>query len=109
MSYLLIIYVPIDHAQAVKQAIFDAGAGQIGNYKHCCWTVVGQGQFMPCQGANPYVGKLDKLQEQAELRIECYCASEVVGPVVQALKAAHPYETPAFSLLPCHDITEVVT
>lgn len=80
----------------VKQAVFAAGAGRIGDYECCSWQVLGQGQFKPQPGAKPCIGELGRLEQLAEYRVEMVCADELINPAIAALKLAHPYEEPAF-------------
>jgi len=94
--YQLCFYVPTDACERVKQAVFEAGAGRVGDYECCSWQVLGQGQFKPKPGAKPFVGELDQLEQLAEYRVEMVCASERVKAVIEALKLAHPYEEPAY-------------
>ena len=101
--YKIGFYVPEENLEAVKQAMFAAGAGRIGDYDSCCWQVLGQGQFRPLAGANPHIGELGALETVAEYRVEMVCAPDAVRAVVQALIAAHPYEEPAW------DLVELVT
>ena len=54
--YKLVFYVPVDHLEPVKQAVFATGAGKIGEYDSCCWQVLGVGQFRPLAGSTPYLG-----------------------------------------------------
>lgn len=96
----LIYYVPESHLAATKQAIFDAGAGGIGNYEHCAWQVKGIGQFKPVKGANPFLGQLD----DDEWRVETIVAEDKASAVAKALKASHPYEEPAFEFIQILDI-----
>jgi hypothetical protein len=107
-SYLmLLVYVPEDHVEAVKLALFQAGAGRLGQYEHCCWQVAGQGQFKALAGSQPFTGEKGVLERVAEMRVEMICAKAVLAEVVAALKRVHPYETPAFSILPMLDIHEI--
>ena len=101
--YKLGFYVPSSHLEAVKSRCFAAGAGRIGDYEHCCWQALGQGQFRPLPGSNPFVGERGELEQLAEYRVEMVCEAAVVRAVVDALIAAHPYETPAW------DLVELVT
>jgi len=101
--YKLCFYVPESHLEAVKVAVFAAGAGTIGDYDHCCWQVLGQGQFRPLAGSSPHLGQLDQLEQVAEYRVEMVCEAQYVRAVVQAMKDAHPYEEPAW------DVIELVT
>jgi hypothetical protein len=89
-------YVPVEAVENVKNAVFTAGAGKIGNYDCCCWETVGTGHFRPCEGSNPYIGKQEKIEKVEELKIELVCAEEYIDQVIVALKESHPYETPAY-------------
>jgi structural toxin protein (hemagglutinin/hemolysin) RtxA len=101
--YKLCFYVPESHLEAVKTAVFEAGAGRIGDYDRCCWQVMGQGQFRPLAGSNPHLGQLDQLEQVAEYRVEMVCEASCVRAAVQAMQNAHPYEEPAW------DVIELVT
>lgn len=89
-------YVPIENSEEVKKAVFNAGAGKIGNYDCCSWETSGTGQFRPCQGSNPFIGHLDEIEKIQELKVEMVCEDAVIEKVIKALKQAHPYETPAY-------------
>lgn len=102
--YKLGFYVPESHVESVKAAIFAAGGGRIGDYEHCCWQVLGQGQFRPGPGADPFIGKAGQLETVAEYRVELVCADELIVEVVAALKQAHPYEEPAYDAWRLADI-----
>lgn len=95
----LIYYVPEAQLESTKRAIFDAGAGGIGNYKDCAWQVLGTGQFKPLQGANPSIGELDQLEKVPEWRVESIVPEAKASAVAKALKASHPYEEPAFEFI----------
>ncbi len=92
----LIFYVPLTHAEKVKAAVFEAGAGKFGNYDQCSWETRGQGQFRPLKGADPYLGKLGEVERVEEIKVELFCQESALEAIVLALKQAHPYETPAF-------------
>lgn len=92
----LVVYVPEDHLDAVKNAMFQAGGGKIGNYDSCAWQVLGSGQFRPLKGSDPYLGKHGQVERVPEFRVELVCEDAVIQDVIAAMKAAHPYETPAF-------------
>ncbi|QJD60480.1 NGG1p interacting factor NIF3 [Pseudomonas sp. gcc21] len=98
--YKLCFYVPESHLEPVKQAIFDVGGGCIGDYEQCCWQVLGQGQFRPRAGAQPFIGTQGELEKVAEYRVELVCSDELIARSVAALKAAHPYEEPAYDVWP---------
>lgn len=95
----LCVYIPVDHVEAVKRALFDAGAGRIGSYRDCCWQVLGVGQFLPGDGSQPFLGERGRVEQVAEYRVEMVCADDVLGAVIAALRESHPYEEPAFDLL----------
>ena len=96
--YKLSFYVPESHAEVVKHACFDAGAGRIGDYDSCAWQVLGQGQFRPLPGSSPFIGEHDQLQYVAEYKVEMVCEASSIRAVVQALIDAHPYEEPAYDV-----------
>lgn len=96
--YKLVFFVPDTHLEQVKQAVFAAGAGRIGHYDQCCWQVLGQGQFRPLPGANPFLGNPDTLEFVQEYRVEMVCADQHVKSVISALHQSHPYEQPAFDI-----------
>lgn len=102
--YKLVFYVPEDHLESVKQAVFKAGAGQMGDYQHCCWQVPGQGQFRPMSSANPYIGRPDELTIVEEYRVEMICTDCCIQRAVSALKQAHPYEEVACDVWRLDDI-----
>ena len=96
----LVIYVPTEAAHAVRQAIGDAGAGRLGNYSHCSFSVEGTGRFTPLEGANPAVGAVTSPEAVPETRIEAIFPRSRRDAVVGAALSAHPYETPAFMTFP---------
>lgn len=97
-TYKIAVYVPESHLETVKEAMFAAGAGRIGNYEACAWQVLGEGQFRPLSGSRPTIGKRDTLQRVAEYKVEMICPANRVALVTAALKNAHPYEEPAFDV-----------
>ena len=96
--YKLVFFVPESHLDIVKAAVFSAGAGRIGNYDQCCWQVLGQGQFRPLPGAEPFIGEQGQLESVPEYRVEMVCADDCVRYAISALRFAHPYEEPAFDV-----------
>jgi len=98
--FMVAVYVPSNALDAVKKAIFNAGAGVIGNYSQCLNESDSRGQFMPLDGSNPAVGNHNILENVGEIRIEFSVDSFNLGKVVNALKKAHPYETPAYAVYP---------
>ena len=97
--YIISFYVPVEHAEFVKDAMFSAGAGRIGAYDRCCWQTLGQGQFRPLVGSKPFLGERGKIETVSELKVEMVCERECLNLVVAAMRQAHPYETPAFHVL----------
>ncbi len=89
-------YVPDSHLEKVKEALFAAGAGRLGNYDKCCWQVQGAGQFRPLEGSDPFLGRQGELERCAEWKVELLCEPERLEAAIEALKEAHPYETPAY-------------
>lgn len=96
----VVVYVPTANAEAVVDAMASAGAGHIGNYSHCAWSVAGEGQFRAEEGARPYVGAVGQVHHEAERRIEAICPNRLLGGVMAAAAEAHPYEEPAIDIVP---------
>lgn len=96
---VLVVYVPVPETERVLAALFEAGAGAIGDYRECAWVTEGTGQFRPLAGAAPAIGTLGALEKVAENRVEVVLPREARRQVVAALRAAHPYEEPAFHVL----------
>ncbi|CAN5509961.1 N/A [soil metagenome] len=103
--YKLVVYVPETHTEIVRDAMGDAGAGVIGNYTHCMFTVAGTGQFKPGPGADPTIGEIGKLEHVAEDRIETVCTADRLRPVLAAVRKVHPYEEPAIDVYPIELVT----
>jgi hypothetical protein len=98
--YKIVVYVPEDHADKLREAMGNAGAGKIGNYSHCTFTIKGTGRFKPEEGANPTIGEVGKLEEVSEDRIETVCSGEHLQAVLKAIRENHPYEEPATDVYP---------
>lgn len=96
--FKICVYVPENSVEKVKQALFDSGAGRIGNYDSCCWQTAGIGQFRPLKGSNPAIGSLNEVEHVSEVKIELVCADDLVKAAIQAMRLAHPYEEPAFDV-----------
>lgn len=96
----LVTYAPIDHAEKVRQAIFDAGAGKIGNYDECSFNAEGTGTFRGGDDSNPFVGNAGEQHHEKEVRIETIFAAVHERAILKALLAAHPYEEVAFDVYP---------
>ena len=90
--------MPREALDAVRTALFEAGAGRIGNYEHCSWYTQGTGTFRGGEGTNPTLGEAGREERVAELRLETVFPEERQGDVIAALRRAHPYEEPAFDV-----------
>ncbi|MDY7218215.1 NGG1p interacting factor NIF3 [Denitrificimonas sp. JX-1] len=101
--YTFVFYVPQSHLAEVKHAVFAAGAGSIGNYQHCCWQVLGQGQFQPMPGSQPFTGQQDQLSQVAEWRVEMVVDDVLMPAVMAAFRSVHPYEEPAYAVYRLED------
>ncbi len=96
MAWQLVVFVPDSHLEVFKQALFEQGIGRQGNYQHCAWQVLGQGQFRPTDQARPFIGQADELEQLPEWRVEFYVPDGLRGLAEKALLQAHPYEEPAY-------------
>lgn len=94
-----VVFVPAEDAGAVREALFAAGAGHIGDYSQCSWSVAGTGQFLPGQGASPAIGTPGEVERVAEHRVETIAPAGIRAAVLAAMRAAHPYEEPAFDVV----------
>jgi hypothetical protein len=94
----LVVFVPREALNEVREALFAAGAGRIGNYEHCSWYGEGTGTFLGGEGTSPNVGQPGREERVAELRLETVFPSECQDEVLAALRRAHPYEEPAFDV-----------
>lgn len=103
LLYKLVTFVPHAQAEQVREALFAAGAGQIGRYHKASFNSMGTGTFEAQAGANPFVGGVGQLQEEPETRIEVVLESWKRSAVLSALTQAHPYETVAYDLLALHN------
>ena len=98
MNRKLVVFVPREALDPLREALFAAGAGRIGNYERCSWYTEGTGTFLGGAGSSPSVGQSGREQRVAELRLETVYPEELEAEVVAALREAHPYEQPAFDL-----------
>ena len=96
-------FVPETHAEKVRRAMEEAGAGKVGNYAHCSFSVKGIGRFRPEKGAKPAIGKAGKPEEVAEERITMQCERRLLKRVISAIKEVHPYEEPPIFIYPLID------
>jgi len=103
----IVTFVPIDNADAVREALGKAGAGTIGEYTFCSYSVVGKGRFVPSKKANPHIGEAGKPEIVEEERIEVVCERDKAKAAVEAMKTAHPYEEVAFDVYPLLEESEL--
>jgi len=94
----LVVFVPREALDIVRDAVFEAGAGRIGNYERCSWYTQGTGTFLGGEGSSPALGEIGREQRIAELRLETVFPADRQEEVVAALREAHPYEEPAFDV-----------
>ncbi|MHB0946846.1 MAG: Nif3-like dinuclear metal center hexameric protein [Sedimentisphaerales bacterium] len=105
-NYKLVVFVPIESHQKVADAVFKAGAGTLGNYSHCSFNTAGLGTFVPLEGSNPAIGKKGELENVSEIKFESIVPADKVADCVKAMKAAHPYEMPAFDVVKLYDFED---
>jgi hypothetical protein len=96
----LVVFVPREALDSLREALFEAGAGRIGDYERCSWYTEGTGTFLGGEGTDPSVGQAGREQRLSELRLETVFPEERQAEVVEALRRAHPYEEPAFDIYP---------
>jgi hypothetical protein len=94
----LVVFVPREALDPLREALFAAGAGRIGDYERCSWYTEGTGTFLGGAGTSPDVGQAGREQRVAELRLETVFPAARHADVVAALRAAHPYEEPAYDV-----------
>lgn len=95
-----VVFVPVTHAESVRQAMAEAGAGHIGNYSDVSFSAAGTGRFKPCDGANPFIGTLGQIEEVHEERIESIIEKKYISKLIKSVIAAHPYEEVAYDVYP---------
>lgn len=97
-KYKLVVFVPTEAAEQVRQAMTQAGAGRLGNYSDASFSSQGIGRFRPLKGADPAIGKVDELEEVSEERIEVLVLEKNIKAVLEAMKQVHPYEEVAYDV-----------
>lgn len=105
--YKLSFYVPASHVEQVKLALFEQGAGRFGDYDHCAWQVLGEGQFRPLAGSSPFAGAINELHRLAEYKVEMICNDAEIQAAVKTLLACHPYQQPAYEIYRILDAEEL--
>lgn len=99
----LIVTIPIENVNEVRNAILEEGAGIIGNYTYCSMSTRCIGTFKPTDKANPYIGEKNNLEFVEEEKLEVVCDVKVVKNVISKLREIHPYEEPAIDIIPLID------
>ena len=99
----VVVFAPVDAADSVRAALHEAGAGRLGDYDSASWSAAGEGRFRPLDGATPAIGRVGDLEVVDEVRVEVVAPRGRRTAVVRALLAAHPYEEPAFDVVPLAD------
>lgn len=97
--YQIYFYVPREHKEKVKEAMFEAGGGRYKHYDRCAFEYVGMGQFRALKGANPFIGELGEVELVEEVKVEMICEHQNLKNVVSSLKSSHPYEEVAFGII----------
>lgn len=95
-------YVPESHLDVVKNAMFQSGAGRVGNYDCCAWQTPGSGQFRPGADSAPFIGSVGEIETVREYKVELVCQEDCLGAALAAMKQAHPYEEPAYAVIGLH-------
>lgn len=96
----LVVFVPEKDADRVRQSLGEAGAGQIGEYSFCSFTIKGVGRFKPSSNANPHIGTKGELESVDEERIEVACEKDQASKIIDVIKKVHPYEEVVIDIYP---------
>ena len=107
--YRIEFYVPESHLETVKEALFSAGAGRVGEYAKCAWQTRGTGQFQPGEASSPFIGSVGELEKVDEFKVELVCVEAHLGSALAALKKAHPYEEPAYAVLKLENYSPAIS
>jgi len=96
----IVVFVPEEDADLVRHALGEAGAGRIGEYSFCSYSLKGVGRFKPGKGANPHIGSVGKIEEVNEERIEVACEKSQAAEIISVIKKVHPYEEIVIDVYP---------
>ena len=107
-SVKLVVFVPVSHADKVREAIGKAGAGKIGNYDFCSFSTSGIGRFRGNEKSQPAIGSAGKYESVEEERIEAVVARDLLKKVIAAIKLVHPYEEIAFDIYPLEELGSLI-
>lgn len=99
----LFVFVPTTHTDVVRQALGDAGAGRLGEYTHCSFSVLGTGRYRSGEASNPFIGTPGEFSEVIEEKIEWVCERARLPEILAALRRVHPYQEIAFDIVPLEE------
>ena len=102
--YKFSFFVPKEYKEEVKEALFSIGVGKYENYDKCSWEVEGVGQFRALENANPFLGKVGKVEYANEYKVEMICKDSLIHKAVKKLKEVHPYEEVAYEVIKLENI-----
>ncbi len=102
--YKLSVFIPEEYIEQVKNALFEAGAGRIGDYDCCAWQCLGSGQFRPLDKARPFIGSTGEVETVREYKVEMVCSDDLIHAAINAMKQTHPYEEPAYDVWKLEEI-----
>ncbi|MGM5629699.1 Nif3-like dinuclear metal center hexameric protein [Apibacter raozihei] len=91
-------YVPVSHVENVQKALFESGAGEIGNYKNCSFKIEGKGSFLPTENSQPYIGEINKPEEVDEIQVSVIFEDYKQYKILNSLRESHPYEEIAYEI-----------
>ena len=94
------IFIPREYALKLRDALAKIGVGRVGNYDHCLAVYPVQGYYRPLPGAEPFEGKIEKISETVEQKIEVNCKRELVNEAIKVIRKVHPYEEPLVNVIP---------
>jgi len=94
------IFVPREYALKLRDELAKIGVGRVGNFDHCIAMYPVQGYYRPLPGADPFEGKIEKISETAEYKIEINCKRELVNKAITVIRKAHPYDEPLVNVIP---------
>ena len=97
--FKVIVFIPKENVEKVKDAMFAAGGGRLGEYDCCSWQVLGEGQFRPLEKSNPAIGSKHHIEKVSEYKVEMLCEATYMTKVIAAMKSEHPYEEPAYEIV----------
>lgn len=107
MRVKITVFAPTPNAEEIRKVLGDSGAGELGEYSYCSFSVLGTGRFKPSANAKPHIGETGTLEAVEEERIEVVCERDKAKLVIQKMKEVHPYEEVAFDIVPLLEESEL--